>query len=135
MKKLTMISMLAVAAIVSACNKTKNENHQTPTVTSSIFELKVVNWGPQSLKAGINPNKQPDGSMGIWVEVESTNGLGEAQIMFGGKPAKSTSVQEKIITAAIDADQITTTGEKEVVIRQIGSGKLFPIGTVRLTSP
>lgn len=127
--------MLAVAAIVSACNKTKNENHQKATVTSSIFDLKVVNWGPQSLKAGINPNKQPDGSMGIWVEVESTNGLGEAQIMFGGQPAKLTSVQEKIITAAIDAEQIATTGEKEVVIKQIGSGKLIPIGTVRLTSP
>lgn len=135
MKKLTMIGMLTVAAIVSACDTTENENHQKAKAASSIFELKVVNWGPQSLKAGINPNKQPDGSMGIWVEVESTNGLGEAQIMFGGQPAKSTSVQEKIITAAIDANQIATMGEKEVVIRQIVSGKLIPIGTIRLTSP
>jgi hypothetical protein len=134
MKNLTTISILAIAAILSACDKTGQANQKTSVSVSSTFEMKVVNWGPQLLKAGINPNKQPDGSMGIWIEVESTKGLGEAQLMFGGQPAKVTSVQEKIITAAVDANQIATAGDKEVVIRQIESGKLLPVGTVRVSS-
>ena len=120
MKNLTTISILAIAIILSACDKTE--------------QLKVINWGPQSAKVGTNPNKQPDGSMGLWIEVSGTLGLGETQVLFSGQPAKSTSVQEKLITAAIAADQLAVVGDKEVAIKQIGTGKLFPVGIFKATA-
>ncbi len=93
------------------------------------FELKVLNWGPQSAKVETNPNKQPDGGMGIWTEVAGTQGLGEAQMIFGGQPAKATSVQEKNVNASISTEQLTQAGNKEVLIKQTSTGKTFPVGT------
>lgn len=133
MKNLTTISILAIAIILSACGKTEQDNQKTSVASPPTFELKVVNWGPQSAKIGTNPNKQPDGSIGIWIEVSGTQGLGEAQVLFSGQPAKSTSVQEKLITAAIATDQLAVAGDKEVVIKQIGTGKLFPVGIFKAT--
>src|SRR5438445_13753626 len=101
MKNMAIINILAIAIVVSACNKAEQANQKTSAVPSLTTELKVNNWGPQSAKTGTNPNKQPDGSMGIWIEASGTQGLGEAQVLFAGQPAKSTSIQEKVITAAI----------------------------------
>ena len=134
MKNLTTISILAIAIILSACDKTEQGEQKTPGSLSPVVELKVINWGPQSAKVGTNPNKQPDGSMGLWVEVSGTQGLGEAQVLFSGQPAKSTSVQEKLITAAIATDQLAVVGNKEVAIKQIGTGKLFPVGIFKATA-
>lgn len=134
MKNLTVITILSIAAILSACDKTEQTNQKAPVAASPAFELKVVNWGPQSAKIGTNPNKQPDGSMGIWIEVAGTQGLGEAQVLFSGQPAKSTSVQEKLITAAIATDQLAVAGDKEVAIKQSGTGKLFPVGIFKATA-
>lgn len=135
MKNLTIIiSILAVAAVVTACDKPEQENQITSASTSPIFDLKVVNWGPQSAKVGTNPNEQPDGSMGVWIEVSGTQGLGEAQVIFGGQPAKMTSVQEKNVNAAISTEQLTQAGNKEVVIKQISTGKTYPVGTFTVES-
>lgn len=134
MKNLTTISILAIAIILSACDKTEQADKKTSVTVPPTLELKVVNWGPQSAKIGTNPNKQPDGSMGIWIEVSGTQGLGEAQVLFSGQPAKSTSVQEKLITAAIATDQLAVVGDKEVAIKQIGTGKLFPVGIFKATA-
>lgn len=107
--------------------------HQNNSLTASpSIELKVSNWGPQSAIIGKNPNKQPDGSMGIWIEASGIQGLGEAQVLFAGQPAKSTSIQEKLITAAITTDQLAVVGEKEIVIQQIGTGKQFPVGIFKI---
>jgi hypothetical protein len=92
------------------------------------FPLEITNWGPRSAKVGTISNKQPDGSMGIWIEVKSTKGLGEAQLMFGGQSAKVTSVMEKHVNAAISIEQINQSGNKEVVIKQISTGKTYPVG-------
>lgn len=133
MKSLTTIGILAVAIILSACDKTEQADKKTSAAVPSTFELKVVNWGPQSAKIGTNPNKQPDGSTGIWIEVSGTQGLGEAQVLFSGQPAKSTSIQDKLITAAIATDQLAVAGDKEVAIKQIGTGKIFPVGIFKAT--
>ena len=87
------------------------------STASSSIELKVSNWGPQSAIIGINPNKQPDGTMGIWIEASGMQGLGEAQVLFAGKPAKSTSIQEKLITPEITSDQLAAVGKKEIIIQ------------------
>ena len=134
MKNLTVITIFAIATILSACDKTEQANQKTSVAASPTFELKVVNWGSQSTKVGTNPGKQADGSMGLWIEVSGTQGLGEAQVLFSGQPAKSTSVQEKLITAAIASDQLAVAGDKEVAIKQIGTGKLFPVGILKVTA-
>lgn len=133
MKSLTRISILTFAILLSACDKTEQASQKTSVAVPPTSDLKVVNWGPQSGKIGTNPNKQSDGSMGIWIEVTGTQGFGEAQVLFAGQPAKATSVQEKLVTAAIATDQLAVAGDKEVVIKQIGTGKLFPIGIFKAT--
>lgn len=127
MKNLTTIGILAIAAILSACEKPEQANQKTSVSTSPTFELKVINWGPQSTKVGTNPNKQPDGNMGVWIEVAGTQGLGEAQVIFGGQPAKVTFVLEKNVNAAISTEQLSQAGNKEVVIKQISTEKTYVV--------
>lgn len=129
MKHLTSIGILTIAIILSACGKTEKDNQKTSVTSPPTFELKIVNWGPQSAKVGTNPNKQPDGNMGVWIEVAGTHGLGEAQVIFGGQPAKATSVQEKNVNAAISTEQLSKAGTKEVVIKQIATRKTYVVGT------
>lgn len=94
----------------------------------SLKDLEVINWGPQSAIIGSIPNKQPDGSIGLWIKVSSTEGLMDAQVIFDGKPAKTTSIQNKLITAAIDPEQIKVSGEKNIYLKQAKTGELFFIG-------
>jgi MFS family permease len=103
----------------------------SPTLPQ-LAELNVYQWGPQTMEAGNIPNKQPDGSMGIWIDISSTQGLGDAQLIFDGKPAKSTSVQDKLVTAAISHEQLEAPGAKKIFIKQISTGRLFPVGTFNL---
>lgn len=129
MKKLTIFATLSIAAILSACDNGASPQQKTSITASTSVDLKVINWGPQSTKVGVIPNKQPGGSMGVWIEVSGTQGLGEAQVLFAGQPAMTTSVQEKIITAAIAPEQLAELGKKEIVIKQLTTDKLFPVGT------
>ena len=129
MKSLTTISILAIAIILSACGKTEQANQKTSVEASPTFELKVINWGAQSAKVGTSLSNQPDGGMGMWIEVAGTQGLGDAQVIFDGQPAKATSVQEKLITASISTEQLTRAGNKEVVVKQISTGKTYLVGT------
>lgn len=94
----------------------------------TLVNLKIGNWGPQSINAGVIPNKQANGSMGIWIEVSGGQGLGEAQVLFSGQPAKSTSVQTKLITAAIAPGNFSQVGKNEISIRQVSTGKVFHVG-------
>jgi hypothetical protein len=130
MKQLTILATLSLAAILSACDNGTSPQQKTSTTASTSVDLKVINWGPQSTTVGVIPNKQPGGGMGIWIEVSgTTQGLGEAQVLFAGQPAMVTSsVQEKGLSAAIAPEQLTEPGKKEVVIKQISTNKLFPVG-------
>jgi hypothetical protein len=92
------------------------------------IELNVYNWGPQAAEVGTIPNKQPDGSMGIWFKVSDTQSLGDAQVIFDGKPAKETSVQDKLITALISSEQLKVPGDRKIYIRLSKTGKLLPLG-------
>lgn len=53
---------------------------------------------------------------------------GHVEVMFSGQPAKGTLAQSKLITAAILPDQFTQVGDKVVAIKQVSTGKLFPVG-------
>ena len=128
MKQLTILATLSLAAILSACDNGTPPQQKIPANAAAAVELKVINWGPQSTNVGIIPNKQPNGVMGIWIEVSGTQGFGEAQVLFGGQPAAATYVQEKVITAAIAPAQLAEPGKKEIVIKQIATNKVFPVG-------
>lgn len=100
----------------------------------AVFELKVNSWEPDSTKAGVVPNVQPDGGMGIWIEVLSTRNLGKAEVLFAGRPAKITAVQVKLITAFISPEELAAPGNKEVAIKQISTGNVFPVGTFKVSA-
>jgi hypothetical protein len=127
MIKLTILATLSLAALLSACDSGTSTQQKTPVGAAGV-ELKVINWGAQSTNVGVIPNKQPGGGMGIWIEVSGTQGLGEVQVLFGGQPAMTTSVQGKMITAAIAPEQLAEQGKKELVIKQIATNKLFSVG-------
>lgn len=141
MKKLTIITVLSTVIALSSC--ASEEPGQGGAVISdqkanvsdaSAVELKIGKWGPDSTKAGVVPNEQPDGSMGIWIEVLSdTQNFGEAQVLFGGRPAKTTSVQTKLITAAISPEELIP-GDKEVIVKHMASGKTFPVGVFKVSA-
>lgn len=133
MKSLAMIGILVLAVVVSACDNEKQANQKTSGSDSQIMGLKVINWGPQNAENKTNPNMQPDGSMGVWIEVSGTQTIGEAQVLFDGKPAKSTSIQEKLITAAISPAQLVEPGEREVAIKQMATNKITPVGVFTVT--
>ena len=69
-------------------------------------DFKIVRWGPQETTISTNPNIQPDGGMGVWIESTGTTGFGNAEVIFDGQPALSTSVQKKLVTASISAKQL-----------------------------
>lgn len=92
------------------------------------MDFKIINWGPKSTELGLVPNKQADGNMGIWIEVSSTQWFGDAQVIFNGDIAKSISIQDKLITLAIEPAQLETLGNKKIYIKQVRTGKLFYVG-------
>lgn len=97
------------------------------------INLQVVGWGPQTANVGAEvPNKQPDGQMGLWIKVNSTEGLGEAQVLFGGQAAEKIVVTPDLITAAIPPAWINAAGDKTVEIKQVGSQKTFAVGTLKV---
>ena len=121
-----------VAIIDNISCEARGGQENKNNLLTPLTELKVNNWGPRSTKTDTNPNKQPDGSMGIWIENSGTQGLGDVQVLFAGQPAKSTSVQENLITTAISSDQLTVAGDKEIVVKQLRTGKLFPVGVFKV---
>lgn len=94
----------------------------------SVVDLKIINWGPQSTVVDMIPGLQPDGSAGIWIQVSGALGLGDAQVLFDGQPARATSVQPNLITAAISPKKFTKPGKKEISIKQVSTGKVFTVG-------
>lgn len=126
-----------LVAIVNNISCEDRAEHITSLVSQTLsppLELKIHNWGPQSAEVGTIPNKQPDGGMGIWIEVSGTKGLGDAQVIFGGKLAKASSVQTNLVTASIAPELFEKPGVIKIFIKQSKTGKLFPVGIFRVDS-
>jgi hypothetical protein len=94
-----------------------------------IGPLVVTNWGPQSTTPGVVPNRQPDGSLGIWIQATGTRP--QMQVFFAGKAAKITTVQPNLITAAVDAGELRGDGVKDVAVKDGLDGKTYVIGQFR----
>jgi peptidoglycan/LPS O-acetylase OafA/YrhL len=106
----------------------KNDQNTNSSGTPSLVDLKIGNWGPQSTTIDIVPNKQPGGGMGVWIEASGIKELGEVQVLFAGTPAKTTTVQEKLITAEISPEQLSIAGKKDIAIKRLVTNELFPVG-------
>ena len=93
--------------------------------------LKILKWGPNEAKIGTIPNKQPDGKMGIWIDVNTTEGLGDIQILFAGKPAP-TAVQPKLVTAGITPEEFAIAGDKTIEMKIVSTGQIIPVGNFKV---
>jgi FkbM family methyltransferase len=106
-----------------------NLEHKTSFACSKdCVDFKVGTWGPHSMTVGDIPNKQPNGYLGIWIQVTSEQGIGEVKVLFDGQPFNG-YVSEKLITTGIPPSQLVQPGKKEIVIKQVSTGKTFPVGT------
>jgi hypothetical protein len=126
--QLTIFAAL-IAAIFAACTPSEDASTKSSPGSTGALSLKVTNWGPEAAQVGTVPNKQPDGSMGIWIQVESTQGLGEAQVLFGGQAGKSTNIGDKLITTAIAPELLNKPGTMAVTVKQVSTGNTYPVGT------
>lgn len=120
MKKILLLSVLTIAAFISSCSSSSSPN-----------TLKILKWGPDEAKIGTIPNKQPDGKMGIWIDVNSTEGLGDIQILFGGK-TMPTAVQPKLVTAGVATEEFSIKGEKKVEIKIVNTNEIIPVGNFKI---
>lgn len=120
MKKILLLSIFTIITFVSACSY-NNESSS----------LKILKWGPDEAKIGTIPNKQPDGKMGIWIDVLSTEGIGEVQVLFAGKP-QPTVIEPKLITAGVVPEDISVAGDKKIEIKLVSTGQIIPVGTFKI---
>ena len=138
LSKLSCVAMLASVLALSACEGNSPSENKTLVAPKGavVPDLKVIEWGPHSALVGDNPNQMPDGSIGIWMKVTGADGLGEAQILFGGQPANSVAISSKgdLMTGTLPKDYVAQVGTKDIVIKQISTGKTFPVGTFVVTS-
>ena len=86
--------------------------------------ITIINWGPQSAVQGENPNRQPDGGVGIWIQIRGSNTLIDPKVVFDGQPA-ITITQGKLITASVNSSHIKDVGKKTVLIQQKNEPKIF----------
>ena len=127
------LAIIASAILLGACSPADNGPTNSTVTPASTAGLRVSNWGPNAAQAGVVPNKQPNGHMGIWIQVESTQGLGEVQVLVGGQVGSVAVVEEKLITSAFPVEMLAKPGALEVAIKQVATGKSFPVGTFTIT--
>lgn len=93
--------------------------------------LIVNDWGPKSMKFGEIPNKQPNGNLGIWINVTGEKGIGEARVLFGDYSGHA-AISDGLITTCVPPEQLTVKSSIEIFIKQISTGKIIPIGSFRI---
>lgn len=135
MKKILLLVIFTIVVFISGCETdSPNTSDKSSNTTSDKFsnKLKVLKWGPEEpLKIGTIPNKQPDGKMGVWINVSSTAGLGEMQVLFNGHPML-TAISPNGMTAGIPPEEISTAGDKKVEIQSISTKEIIPVGTLKV---
>ena len=96
--------------------------------------LDVESWGPQSMLLGSIPNRQPDGSLGIWIRVSGVRGMGDLCVFFDGQPM-NTTVREGLITIGVPPSLLSKPGTKPVIIEELPTGKTFTVGAFSINRP
>lgn len=103
----------------------KPATHQEPRdIPTEIVQ--IIDWGPRSTTPGLVPNRQPHGELGLWIKIQPLQNILDLKLFFDNNPAKITTVEKDLITAAIEPALINTTGKKTVSLRtQNGPGYQF----------
>ena len=92
--------------------------------------ISVVDWGPKSTSAGVVPNVQLDGGAGIWIKIKKEHGLGPVKVLFADHLAMGSyqAPSGDLITASIRPREFRHPGYKDVAIKQLSTGRIFPVG-------
>jgi hypothetical protein len=86
------------------------------------------------MNIGITPNIQPDGGMGLWIEVSGKKNLGEFQVKFDEKTIEIVGGGDELITASIPILLLQSPGEHIVSLKRVQDGKNFMVGTFLIDS-
>lgn len=121
------IAIAFSALLLGACSPADGSAKSTAS-SNAASGLQVSNWGPNATQVGVVPNKQPNGYMGLWIQVESTKGLGEVQVFVGEQVGSTAVVEEKLITSAFPVAMLANPGALPVTVKQVATGKSFPVG-------
>jgi hypothetical protein len=133
-RQITLSFAIAAGIILlGACSPSDNGSTAVAVTSASAAGLRVTNWGPNAAKVGVVPNKQPNGHMGLWIQVDSTQGLGEVQVLVGGHMGSTAVVAEKLITSAFPVEVLAQPGALEITVKQVATGKSFAVGTFTIT--
>lgn len=102
-----------------------------PDDRSEDDRLHVVDWGPRNTRAGVVPNKQLGGYMGMWVRVDKVDRrqFGPVKISFSGYPSVHGHFSTgEVVTGAFPPRRIREPGEYEVTLEQTATGRVFHVG-------
>jgi hypothetical protein len=121
MKKL-IVNLMCVVIVLSLGALTVGCGNSAET-----SELKVSNWGPQSMTLGEIPNKQLTGDLGVWIQVTGKKN-GDYQVQFNGRSLEAVGGDANLITAGVPPALLGAVGAKEVVIKEIKTGKTYLVG-------
>lgn len=119
------ILALTIAAFLGACDRQEGASSDAISFTT---------WGPQSAEIGSVPNQQPDGGMGVWIEVSGKKNLGDFQVFFDGKPLGVFGGGDQSITASVPPALLGAVGSKEIAVKRLKDGKLFVVGSFIITA-
>lgn len=94
--------------------------------------IRVLDWGPQSTTAGTNPNRQPDGGLGLSFNIEKIDPaiVGPIEILIDGAPTGSAVFQPggSTITASISPRFLNQPGPHSLAINEMAVSHVVPVG-------
>ena len=71
---------------------------------------------------------QPDGGVGLWIEVTNKKSLEGFEVLFAGKPLGNIGGGEQSVTASIPSSFLRSVGSNEISIKRLKDGKMFVVG-------
>lgn len=105
----TVACALAAGLLLTACSKNPaNEANATVASDSSAAQgalhgnLKITSWGPDSTRAGVTFNAQPNGEAALWVRLNQSIDGYQASVEFDGTLLPG-NVTDNLVTAGVPA--------------------------------
>lgn len=82
-----------------------------------VSSLKIINWAPQTTKAGVAFNAQPDGNSGVFFELDGDVPPIAFTATFDGKPMSGVVASGHVVTATIPSDYLKSPGQHQIEIQ------------------
>jgi hypothetical protein len=121
--KIKYYNLFMIFLLISCSQKESNQD-----------QLKILTWGPQNKVIGEVPNIQPNGDIGLWIEV-SGKSKDSYSVIFNDKQLETVNAAENLITAAIPIGYTESIGEKDIYIEEIGSNNKIFVGKFITRNP